>query len=108
MSEPDNIYTWISNIIDSCENPSHIEPCKILISFYEKNGATEYLVNALRVSLQFKVAAIHEKSLLAQQEKEEDRVWRMFEMGKYTQKEISDKTGVKILEVQKIITKKMR
>ena len=108
MAETDNIYTWISNIIDSCENPSHIEPCEILISFYEKKGATEYLVNALRASLQFKVAAIKEKNLLEQQEKEEDRVWRMFEMGKYTQKEISDKLSVKILEVQRIITKKMR
>lgn len=108
MAETDNIYSWISNIINSCEKPAHIEPCEILITFYEKKGAEADLVKALRVSLEFKVGAIQEKSLLEKEAKEEDRVWHLFEMGKYTQKEISDKLGVKILEVQRIITKRMR
>lgn len=108
MAETDNIYTWISEIIHSCEKTEHIEPCEILIAFYEKKGASEDLVKALRVSLQFQVETIQSVEYAEKQKKEEDRVYHMFEMGKYTEKQISEKLGVKILKVQQIITKRMR
>lgn len=108
MAETDNIYTWISEIINSCEKSEHIEPCEILIDFYQKKGASEDLVKALRVSLQFQVQTIQSAGYAEKQKKEEDKVWHMFELGKYTQKEISDKLGVKILKVQQIITRRMR
>lgn len=108
MAETDRIYGWISNVINSCEHPSHIEPCGVLITFYEKKGADPYLIKALRESLKIQVLIIQDKHKNKEQASKEDEVWIMFSSGKYNVKQISDALSIKLLKCHEIINNKMR
>lgn len=108
MAEKDRIHSWIGNIINSCEHPSHIEPCEVLITFYEKKGAEAYLIKSLKESLKLKVLIIQEKAKNEKIATTEEEVWNMFQSGNYTMKQISEKLNIKLLKCQEIINRKIK
>lgn len=108
MQETDRIYRWISNVIDSCDHLSHIEPSEVLITFYVKKGAREDLVKALRESLRLRVLIIMERKKEVAVLTKEEEVWEMFNSGKHTVKQIAESSGMKLLKCQEIINERLR
>lgn len=112
MGETDKIYDWISNVINSCNHPSHIKPCELLITFYQEKKAEPYLVKALQESLKLKVAIIQQEFKNKEQESKEnsndDEIWNMFRSGEYTVGEISEKLKIDIKKCDKVINKKLK
>lgn len=108
MSENDRIYSWIGNVINSCNHPSHIEPCEVLITFYDKKGAESYLIKSLHESLKLKILMMQDNGKNQEQVSKEDKVWDMFQSGQHTVKQISDSLNIKLLKCQEIINRKMK
>ena len=108
MEETDRIYRWISNVIDSCDHLSHIEPCEVLITFYGKKGAREDLIKALKESLRLRVLIIQDKNKDMAILSKEDEIWEMFKSGKHTIKQISESLDMKILKCQEVINGRLR
>lgn len=108
MDENDKIYVWISNVIKSCNHPSHIEPTEVLITFYQKKGAAAYLVDGLRESLNVQVLKIQEINKNKELSSIEEQVWEMFRTGNHTVKQISERLNLKLKKCNEIIDSKLR
>lgn len=108
LDSADPTYSWISNIISSCKKIAQIEPCEVLISFYEKKGAPDYIINKLKVSLDIQKRLMKEEATIQAQLTQEQKVRLLFNSGKYTMKEVSDSLKIKYQEVQKIINKMLK
>lgn len=108
MDENDKIYSWISNVIKSCSHPSHIEPTKVLITFYEKKNGPEYLIGALKQALNIQILKIQEQHKNAEQMTKEEEVWGMFRTGDHTIKQISERLNIKLGKCREIINSKLR
>lgn len=108
MEENDKIYAWIWNVIKSCKEPSHIEPCEVLIKFYEKKGPDKYLVDNLRKALEVQVFIIQEHYKAQEQITKEEKVWEMYKTGDHTIKQISERLNVKLLKCHEIIDAKLK
>lgn len=108
MPETDRIYGWITNVINSCKNSTHLEYCEVLIKFYQKRGASEDDIKALRHAVDVKREIVRQETKETDALTKEGQVLRMFNSGEYTIKQISDTTGVKLQKCHDIIDEKMK
>lgn len=104
-----NLYDWIQNkVISKCTDISHIEPCNVLITFFEQKVADEDLVKGLRASLEMKETELRGKCVDNESISIEDQVMRMYSGGNNTVKSISKKLGISIYKVNTIIDDKLK
>lgn len=108
MSEINTIYTFISGIINTCKCMSHIEPCEVLIDFYEKKGAEKYIIKSLRESLKIRVKIVKENNKVEEKESIEEKAWNMFKSGSHTIGEIEKELKIKYSKIQEIIKERMK
>src|SRR5437588_10462414 len=88
------IYDWIRNIIISAEHLVHIEPCEVLIKFFEKKCAEAYQVKALREALKIQVNEITKRSKKIPDADLQSKVEELFFSGDYSIPAMSEKLGV--------------